>query len=221
MEQIGHQRAARLTGTGRLADDLYLMAHHDVTGRPYLQPRAIGLGLAGALLTELMLAGRIQASPGGIAVTGYAGPPDRLADLVLSQLAREREQHPVGEWLVFLGRTATAEVASRLGESGYLTRLPGRRPWRGERWIPADSDCAFAPFSRARSALDPSRPLTVASAALAGLAAACGLGPRLQSYAPSRGRRVEEAVAALPPSLRYLIARTQAAVDSAVLAHRV
>jgi hypothetical protein len=33
---------ARLSGTGRLADDLYLMAHHEVTGKPYLQPRAAG-----------------------------------------------------------------------------------------------------------------------------------------------------------------------------------
>ena len=32
--------AAQLAGTGRLADDLYLMAHHDVTGRPL--PAAAG-----------------------------------------------------------------------------------------------------------------------------------------------------------------------------------
>ena len=44
-------------GTGRLADDLYLLAHHEMTGKPHLQPRALGLGLAGALLAELMLAG--------------------------------------------------------------------------------------------------------------------------------------------------------------------
>jgi Golgi phosphoprotein 3 (GPP34) len=213
--------AARLTGTGRLADDLYLMAHHDVTGRPYLQPRATGLGLSGALLAELMLAGQLLAGPGGVALTGYGRPGDRLAGQVLSHLAAERERHRAGEWLAFLGRTAIADVAVRLAEAGYLTRRPARRPWRGERWIPADPDCAFAPFSRARSALDPARPLLIPGAALAGLAAACGLGPRLLAYAPSRGRRVEDAVAALPPGLRYLIAQTQAAVDSAVLAHRV
>ena len=48
---------ARLSGTGRLADDLYLLAHHEITGKPHLQPRAVGLGLAGALLAELMLSG--------------------------------------------------------------------------------------------------------------------------------------------------------------------
>ena len=64
---------ARLSGTGRLADDLYyLMAHHEVSGRPLLQPRAAGLGLAGGLLAELMLAGAIEISAGGVAV---ADPP--------------------------------------------------------------------------------------------------------------------------------------------------
>src|SRR5207245_2542451 len=50
---------AGLSGTGLVADDLYLMAHGDRTGRPRLQPRPLGIGLAGALLTELMLAGWI------------------------------------------------------------------------------------------------------------------------------------------------------------------
>lgn len=44
----------QLTGTGRIADDLYLLAHDDATGRPFLQPRALGVGLAGALLAELI-----------------------------------------------------------------------------------------------------------------------------------------------------------------------
>ena len=49
-----------LSGTGRVADDLYLMAHHEISGKPYVQPRALGLGLAGGLLADLMLAGHIS-----------------------------------------------------------------------------------------------------------------------------------------------------------------
>jgi Golgi phosphoprotein 3 (GPP34) len=48
-----------LSGTGRVADDLYLMAHHEISGKPYVQSRALSLGLAGGLLAELMLAGQI------------------------------------------------------------------------------------------------------------------------------------------------------------------
>jgi hypothetical protein len=44
-------------GTGRVADELYLIDHHEVTGRVHLSPRAAGLGLTEALLTELVLDG--------------------------------------------------------------------------------------------------------------------------------------------------------------------
>ncbi|MGH3272900.1 MAG: GOLPH3/VPS74 family protein [Streptosporangiaceae bacterium] len=204
-----------------MADDLYLMAHNDSTGRPYIQPRAAGIGLAGALLAELMLAGQLSISSSGNLLPGAVRPADWLADRVLDQIIGEREARAAGEWLLFLGRTAADVVARRLGGAGYLTLVP-RRPWRGERWVPADSDCAFMPLTRARAALDPFRPVTVQAAALAGLAAACGLESRLLAYAPPRGRRSpQDAAGLLPFELRELIAQTQAAVDSAVLAQRV
>jgi len=201
---------------------LYLMAHHDVTGRPYLQPRAAGLGLAGALLAELMLAGQIQAGPGGIVAASGCPPAQGLAGRVLGQVTGERVPRATGDWLAFLARTAAQDVAVRLEHAGYLTRMPPRNPWRGQRWVPADPDCAVMPFTRARAALARSRPLTAWAAALAGLAAACGLGPRLLSYAaPHPGRTPHDAVRALPRGLQDLIAQTRAAVDSAVLAQRV
>ncbi len=45
-----------LSGTGLVADDLYLLAHDDRTGKALLPLRPLGTGLAGALLAELMLA---------------------------------------------------------------------------------------------------------------------------------------------------------------------
>src|ERR1035441_3308413 len=63
-QPVGPQRIrgpvdSGLAGTGLVADDLYLMAHHDVSGRALLQPRPLGIGLGGALLAELMLGGGI------------------------------------------------------------------------------------------------------------------------------------------------------------------
>ncbi len=84
----------RLSGTGRLADDLYLMAHHETSGRPLLQLRAIGLGLAGGLLAELILAGTIRISAGEIAVTDPAPPDDALACDVLGHVLSEHQPHP-------------------------------------------------------------------------------------------------------------------------------
>lgn len=212
---------AQLSGTGRLADDLYLLAHHEVTGRPHLQPRAAGLGLAGALLAELMLSGTIGLQSGWIVLAGGSPPGDGLARAVLGLLAGEPEQCAVRDWLLFLARTSAADVALRLEQSGYLARVSSRRPWLGQRWVPVDSNCAFAPVSRVQSALAPSRHPSVQNMTLAGLAAACGLGHYLALYLPPKThRRLRDAAGQLHPGLRDLIAQTQAAVDSALLSHR-
>jgi Golgi phosphoprotein 3 (GPP34) len=207
-----------LAGTGRLADDLYLMAHHERTGRPLLAARAAGLGLAGALLGELILAGAISVTAGQVMVTGPA-PGEELAAAVLGLVAGEQQPRPAGEWLAFLARTAPAAVAGRLEQAGYLT---ARRSWRGPRWVPVDADCAFAPVTRVNAALSPSRPGDAQAVALAALAAACGLGARLGLYLPAASRhRLPGAAGRLDPALREVITQTQAAVDSAVLAHRL
>ena len=211
-----------LEGTGRVADDLWLLAHDDVTGRPYIQPRPLGLGLAGALLAELMLVGTISIRPDGVMVSDGTPPGDGLARSVLGLVISEHERHAAQRWLLFLARTGAADVAGRLEQSGYLTRVSTRRFGRGERWVPVDADSAFAPLVRVKSVLSSSQPVTVQSAALGGLAAACGLGHQLSLYLPPRARRrLDEAVGQLDPGLRDLIAQTRAAVDSAVLSHRV
>ena len=211
-----------LEGTGRVADDLWLLAHDDVTGRPYIQPRPLGLGLAGALLAELMLVGTISIRPDGVMVSDGTPPGDGLARSVLGLVISEHERHAAQRWLLFLARTGAADVAGRLEQSGYLTRVSTRRFGRGERWVPVDADSAFAPLVRVKSVLSSSQPVTVQSAVLAGLAAACGLGHQLSLYLPPRARRrLDEAVGQLDPGLRDLITQTRAAVDSAVLSHRV
>jgi hypothetical protein len=213
--------APELRGTGFLADDLYLMSHHERSGRLMLSSRAAGLGLAGALLAELMLAGSMDVTGGQLEVTCLAQPDDELAAQVLGVLAGEQPSRPVADWLAFLSRTAPADVAGRLERAGYLVAAAAL-PWRVARWRPADPDCAFAPVTRVKSALSSARPADVQSVALAGLAVACGLGARLSAYLPPGSRaRMEAAAAQLDPGLRELIAQTQAAVGAALLAHRI
>ena len=109
---------AGLGGTGRVADDLYLMAHHEVSGRPLLQPRALGTGLAAALLAELTLGGSIVMRPGGTVAACRARPADDLARRVHDQVTGEPELLAVPEWLLFLARTAAQDVAARLDAVG-------------------------------------------------------------------------------------------------------
>ncbi len=210
----------RLSGTGLVADDLYLLAHDDRTGRPCLKPRPLGLGLAGGLLAELMLGGCIGLWRDGSVIAHRTWPADDLGRQVRDQIVGEREPHPLREWLLFLARTAAGEVATRLEVAGYLRHVRSRIPGRPGRWVPVDANWAFASMLRVRSALDPARPSGPGEAALSGLAVACGLGFRLDRYQALTGRRVEEAVLPLGPELRELIDQTQAAVDGAVLSHR-
>ena len=210
-----------LGGTGYLADDLYLMSHHERTGRLLLSPRAAGLGLAGALLAELVLAGCVDVAGSLLGAVGLGQPDGELAARVLGVLADERPPRPVADWLAFLGRTAPADVAGRLERAGYLVAAPAL-PWRAARWRPANPDCAFAPVTRVKSALSPARPADVQDLALAGLAAACGMGARLAAYLPPGSRaRMDQASIQLDPGLRELIAQTHAAVGAALLAHRM
>jgi hypothetical protein len=206
-----------LGGTGLLADDLYLAAHDDGTGRPRLAPRQTGIGLAGGLLAELLLVGLIEAGPLAVtAVAGEAGAGDDLGRQVLGQVARETGRLGVREWLDYLSLTAAEAVAGRLAGAGYLVPVTRRWPLR-ERLVPASPDCAVMAVTRACAALDPAREARLPGLVLAALAGACGLGPVLREYATASARRPGDITPLLPPRIRPLIIATVAAADSAVL----
>jgi hypothetical protein len=139
---------------------------------------------------------------------------------LLKRIADKPEPQPVRSWLRLLAHSAEQDVAQRLEEAGYLEHVRGRVPWRQGRWVPVNPDWAFAPVLRARAALDPTRPLTAHSAALAGLTVACGLGFKLSEHQTPDGRPVQDAVVQLGPGLQELIAQTESAVESAVLSYR-
>jgi hypothetical protein len=207
---------SRLRGTGQLADDLYLLAHDDRTGKPRLGPRQLGLGLAGGLLAEQLLADQIRLAPGGlVCVTAHRDrqPPGVL----LGQISAEPALLPVRDWLEFLGRTSAQQVAGRLEQAGYLRTVPRRIPGRPGRRVPRNTDWAITPISRARAALDPRCPPGQYACALAGLAAASGLAFRRDPYRPA-GRTVQDAVTSLAPAMQMLIHQTEVSV--AVLSQR-
>jgi Golgi phosphoprotein 3 (GPP34) len=223
-----HVSAGPLAGTGRVADDLFLIAHDERSGRLLLAPRQLGTGLAAALLAEVMLAGGIIVDNGrvggvtvnsGLVVACRADIADELAAHVHRAVAAEPQLHPVQVWLEFLARDAARNVAFRLERAGYLEPAPRRRPWGAARLVPVNPDWAYAPLSRACGATAPGRRFYPGHAVLAGLAEACGLGFRLAGLLPA-GRAVTDATARLDLPLRQLISQTQTVVSAAVLAHR-
>jgi Golgi phosphoprotein 3 (GPP34) len=194
---------AGLSGTGLVADDLYLLAHDDRTGKPLLPPRPLGTGLAGALLTELMLARCIGLRSDAAVVTGQDVPPAVVAGhVLLTLIAGEPSPLPVRAWLGFLSQTAARDVALRLEQAGYLTRVRSRVPGRPGRMVPVNPDWAFAPMLRVRSALDRAREPAPHAGVLTGLAVACGLGFRLDQYQTGAGRSTVAASTATPSGSR-------------------
>jgi Golgi phosphoprotein 3 (GPP34) len=211
---------SRLSGTGLVADDLWLLAHHEVTGRPYLHARQLGLGLAGGLLAELMTGPRqaIQIRRDGLLEIGpQVWPRTVNAHPLLRQMAAEPQLLPVRDWLLFLSRTAAGQVGERLEQAGYVIRSRRRLPGRPARLVPADRDWAFAPMTRATASVR--RPSGPHGIVLAGLAVACGLAYRLDLYLTGAEPAVGSAVASLPGDMRQLIAQTRTAVSVAVLSH--
>lgn len=130
--------ARGLSGTGLVADDLYLLGHDDRSGKPLLQPRALGIGLAGALLAELMLEDWIGLRRDSAVVIVRSVSQDAVQrHPQLKLIADEPGPQPVRAWLRYLAGRAAPDVALRLEQAGYLEHVRGRVPWRQGQWIPS------------------------------------------------------------------------------------
>ncbi|RCG25399.1 GPP34 family phosphoprotein [Sphaerisporangium album] len=212
----------------RLADDLFFAMHYDITGRTRLHAPLTGIGLAAALLGELMLADRItmRAAPGGTRLEPVQEPSseesegagtsgrDPLARVVLAHIVAE-PSHTVRTWLRFLARTARADVASRMTADGLL------RPHRGllgSRHLPVDTNQAAWPVGRLNIAVRRREPLGARDRVLLGLLNATGVA-RLVLWERNT-TYLAGAVEGLAPRLQELLAQTEAAVGDAVISRR-
>ena len=137
-----------------LADEFFFLALDDRTGRPRLSPKVLGLGMAGALLGELLLEDRITIEGDRLRVLSLRPPADALTHTTLDRLVAETTPHPVRTWLVFLARTAVEQVAERLWRGGHIQREQTRRLWRTETiYPPTDVNIAYMPTARLANTL--------------------------------------------------------------------
>ena len=220
MSVTTYHAVARMTPL--LADDFFLLAHDDVSGKARLPARTVGLGLAGALLGELVLFGNIEVHTGAVVVVDRRPPADALAHRVLDHLLAEQDSHSVHTWLAFLAASAAGNVAERLARFGLVTFQESRLPWRSSRWVPADMTVAAIPAVRLRTYLLRSEPLAVPDVVLAGLVAATGLTPTVLWDLPAVTHRyLDYAMSQLPDSLHAVISETSAAVGNAIASHRI
>jgi hypothetical protein len=207
-----------------LADEFFFIALDDRTGRPRLSLKVLGLGLAGALLAELILEDRITVVGNRLRVLNSRPPADALTHTILDHVVAETEDHPVRTWLVFLARRSTEQVADRLWRAGHIRRGQSRRVWRSRPEViypPTDVNTAYWPTARLANKLGRGEQMTWPEATLCGLAVATGLdGHLLYTSDPGARDYLRHIIEHLTPSLHALVWHLHAAVGDAVLTGR-
>ncbi|WP_170323811.1 GOLPH3/VPS74 family protein [Cryptosporangium phraense] len=105
-----------------LADDLWLIAHDRPGHKSWLSERALSVGLAGALLAELVLAERLTVKAGRLKVTSRTPTPDSLMHDVMAAVLSEPDGQDVRTWLEALAGRGSEEVPLRTAVPARLVR---------------------------------------------------------------------------------------------------
>jgi Golgi phosphoprotein 3 (GPP34) len=163
-----------------LAEELLLIAYNDETGKVGAGGPELDCGLAGALLLELALAGRIDVVDGKITVLDPAAAGEVLTDTALARIIREGKARKPEWWVGKLRSKLRADVLARLTERGVLRlerhKVMGLFPVRRYPSVdPATENSARARLDMAVVKGVEADPRT---AALASLLHACGLAKR-------------------------------------------
>ncbi len=203
-----------------LADDLFFVMHDSVTGRSRLHPRLASLGLAGAVLAELMLAERVTVDlttgQDRLHATTQDATGDPLTQSVLDHVIAE-PQHSLITWLQFFARTVHADVTARM-IAAKLLNPPTRHLLKLHPAAPANSNTAAWPLARLNLAVQRRKPPGVRDCVLYGLFVATGGAQRaLWEHDPAF---VAATTAMLPVPLQRLIVQTEVAVGAAVISRR-
>ena len=210
-----------------LADQFYLIAHDDRGGRSRLHPRATGLGLAAALIGELVLLDRLRLHAGELYVVSREAPGDALTHDVLDLLVVQRQHRELRMWLAFLAQDATTRVGERLLRAGYVEPVMRRGLWSTQtHYVPTSSAqrnaVAWAPV-RLANMLVHGDVLDLEDQALAGLVFATGLTRYVLWDLPVHRagmNHLYSIVESLPADLRELVEHTGASVGSVLAAGR-
>ncbi len=207
-----------------LADELFLVGHDQYSGKPQISDSVLDTGLAGAVLGELVLAGRILiGDETNITVSDQRPYGERVSDAAMAEVLKQREVHPVRAWVEYLRDHARTMVAPRLLQTGLIERVQSRSLLKQVVRFPArDPLLAASPTARLRYMLDHPSNLDEQTAALGGFVAATGLDFVLGGGGARETRDgLARMAVMLKPDLRALIAGVESAVAQIALSgHR-
>ncbi|MEV4108684.1 GPP34 family phosphoprotein [Nonomuraea sp. NPDC049695] len=208
-----------------LADDFFLVSWDTTgSGRPRLHVQGIALGLAGALIGELVLHQRVTVRGMRLTVVDPRQVMENVADKALADIGNSPHHTDVRTWLAYLARRSVDDVSGRLVATGLLEReTPKLLKRKQHRFFSTDFSKAMWPATRLRLALVRWEPLSPQDMALATLVDACDMtdtvldDPADRRLARQYLARLQEAI---PQPLGDLSRQVSAAVGDAVLTYR-
>jgi hypothetical protein len=162
-----------------LTHELALLAYDD-QGVNRLGGANLDHGLAGALLVELALAGRVAVTDGRLVVTDPTPTGRPLLDGALDRIGAEAKPRRPKDWIGRLGRGLREQVLDDLVGAGVLRREAGRVLWvfphtRFPSETGAEPAVETELRQRMRAAVATDGPVTPRTAALISLTKAVGL----------------------------------------------
>ncbi|GAA2665517.1 MULTISPECIES: GPP34 family phosphoprotein [Actinosynnema] len=104
-----------------LADELVLICYSD-EGKPSFTHPILGYGVTGALLTELVLAGRVDLADKKVVVTDPTPTGEPAVDALLARLAEADKPRKPQQWMHKLYKESTTKVLDGLVERGVVRR---------------------------------------------------------------------------------------------------
>jgi hypothetical protein len=133
-----------------IADELWLLSHHEHSGRAKLEDQRVALGLAGGIVCELLIEGHITlASEQHVFLRfdpGYAR--DAVGQWAMAEMDRADGQVPVGQWIWHLGEQVTRRVADRLEQAGIVEYVRAGLLGGGKRPVAVNPNLAASPRVR-------------------------------------------------------------------------
>ncbi|WP_426503038.1 GPP34 family phosphoprotein [Dactylosporangium sp. McL0621] len=205
------------------ATDFWMLSHHERSGQLLVPGRVVAIGLAAALLAELVAEDRIGFDRQHMVVPVTEFPPrDAVAHQVLDQLHGE-DRLPVQVWLRHLAQSAYAAVAGRMLRQRLVVRVEDRRLLGRSRVVyqPVEPNVFGWPAARLHIFVLEQRVFTDADMVLAGLAKVTGLHVRaVEGGGHAAERYLDAQIAGARPLYRQLFTHTAAVVGSTVMSGR-
>jgi hypothetical protein len=153
-----------------LRDDIFLLAHDD-GGRLIVTEPAVGAGLAGATLIDLLLDGRVAVARGRLDVIDASPTGDDEADATLAAIAANDAPCGPRAWVSWISHDAYVRVGDLMESSGVIERTISRRLGLVPvaRCVPTNTEDLVRVRSRLRYAIHARDLPDASTAALCGL----------------------------------------------------